>query len=84
MTCSAGALSNNDVPAAVVALLIIAMDPSSAVELKRDIIVAVDMICQSIKGDSEAASAIVSTKLLLCRFILTMPYAGAGFMPEGA
>ena len=73
MSCSAGALSNCDVPVTVVTLLFIAMDPSSSAELKRDIMVAVDTICQSIKGDSEAASATVSTKVAdICRFILTI------------
>ena len=46
------------------ALLIIAIDPSSSVDLKRDIMVVVDTICQSFKGDSGAISATVSRQML--------------------
>ena len=57
---SAGALSNEDVPVTVVALLLLAMDPSTSADLKRDILVTINAVCQSIKGDTNAASTIVS------------------------
>jgi hypothetical protein len=65
MTCSAGALSNNDTPVAVMALLFISMDPSSSADLKRDIMVAVDTICKFIKGDADVASTTVSVRSLV-------------------
>lgn len=43
----------------VLALMLIAIDPFSSVDLKLDIIVAINSISDSIKGDSNAVSATV-------------------------
>jgi hypothetical protein len=58
---SAGALPNEDVPVTIVTLLLLAMDPSTSADLKRDILVTINTVCQSIKGDTNAASIIVSS-----------------------
>ena len=58
MTPSAGALNYHDAPDIVMVLLLIAMDPSSSNDLKRDVMTAMDTICQSIK-DSGTSSATV-------------------------
>ena len=58
---SAGALPNDDIPDVIMALLLLAMEPSTSADLKRDILLTINAICLSITGDSDAASTIVSS-----------------------
>jgi hypothetical protein len=83
MACSAGALSNHDVPDTVMALLLIAMDPSSSPDLKRDIMMAVDTICQSIKEDSGAAPSTASLRsVILGAYVLIVALSGTGIVQK--
>jgi hypothetical protein len=83
MTPSAGALGYHDVPDIVMVLLLIAMDLSSSNDLKRDVMTAMDTICQSIK-DSGAASATVRCSASYTVLMLTVLLSGTGVVQKNA
>jgi hypothetical protein len=55
-----GGLSNKDIPDILFVLLLIAIDPSSSVDLQRDIMLAVDAVCQSLAQGTDISAEIVS------------------------
>lgn len=59
MVFRAGALSCKDASRLVLTLLLIALDPSSSEDIKREVMVAVDSVCKSLGGDSNANTTTV-------------------------
>lgn len=53
---SARALTDTDIPDVLLCLLLIAIDPTTSSEIKRDIVVTVDIVSNSIQKDSAAVS----------------------------
>ncbi|KAF7973856.1 hypothetical protein HWV62_14058 [Athelia sp. TMB] len=67
MSAKSGALILQDAPDAILALLLVAMDPFSQDDLKFDVTLAVSDICLSLKGDQTTIAATeleISAKIL--------------------
>lgn len=57
---SAGAISNGDIPDVLSTLLWIAIEPSTSMDLKRELGVSIDVICECIAPDSSVIKDVVS------------------------
>ena len=57
---SVGALSDHDIPDFLVVLQLVHMDPLTGVDTRRDLMVAIDTVCQSLNKVSDGGVEIVS------------------------